>query len=71
MGQQIPQTNNHPVKIKQRDEFEAKYVQRIKETPFIDCEIYTTNPFLFIDPIGPSLTQLVKPRLGTKQLFPE
>lgn len=70
MGQQLPQTNNPILQVSKRDMFEAKYVQRVKDTPFIDAQIYTSRPLLFIDPIGPSLFQLVNPRLGTKQLFP-
>ncbi len=70
MGQQLPQTNNPILQVSRRDMFEAKYVQRVKDTPFIDAQIYTSRPLLFIDPIGPSLFQLVNPRLGTKQLFP-
>ena len=51
--------------------FESRYVQRIKDTPFIDAELYTSKPLTFTDPLGPTLYQLVNPRLGTKQLFPE
>ena len=71
MGQQLPPTKNPPLSIRARDIFESTNVQRIKETPFIDAHLYSSQPPLFIDPTGPNLQQLVEPRLGTKQLFPE
>ena len=71
MGQQLPQKNNPPIDPSRIDQFESHFVQRVKETPFIGAELYSTNPLVFIDPKGPTLIELVKPRLGTKQLFPE
>ena len=71
MGQQLPQTNNPIIEPDRVDQFESRYVQRVKETPFIDAELYTSDPLVFVDGKGPSLHELVKPRLGTKQLFPE
>jgi hypothetical protein len=50
--------------------FESQCLQRVRDTPFIDAEVYSSEPLVFIDPPGPSLAQLVRPRLGTKQLFP-
>lgn len=70
MGQQLPPTHNPIIQANKKDMFEARYVQRIKDTPFIDAQLYTSRPLLFIDPMGPSLAQLVGPRIGTKQLFP-
>ena len=71
MGQQLPQTNNPPLQMDKKDMFESRYVQRVKNTPFIDAHLYTSNPLTFVDPMGPTLFQLVNPRLGSKQLFPE
>jgi hypothetical protein len=70
MGQQLPQLNNPPLNLQRRDQFESKFIQRVKETPFIDAEIYSSDPLIFIDSLGPRLLQLVQPRIGTKQLFP-
>lgn len=70
MGQQIPQVNNPPVPLQRKDQFESKCIQRIKETPFIDAELYSSDPLIFIDPLGPRLLHLIQPRIGTKQLFP-
>ena len=57
--------------IKPKDMFESHNIQRVKDTPFIDAQLYCSNPPIFIDPTGPNLHELVDPRLGTKQLFPE
>ena len=70
MGQQLPQLNNPPLHPQRKDQFESKYIQRVKETPFIDAEIYSSDPLIFIDPLGPRLFHLIQPRIGTKQLFP-
>ena len=70
MGQQLPQVTNPIIQPNRIDQFESKYVQRVKDTPFIQAELYTSDPVIFIDGRGPNLYELVKPRLGTKQLFP-
>lgn len=70
MGQQLPHLNNPPLALERKHMFESQCLQRVRDTPFIDAEIYSSEPLIFIDPPGPSLAQLVRPRLGTKQLFP-
>jgi hypothetical protein len=70
MGQQLPQLNNPPLALERKHMFESQCLQRVRDTPFIDAEIYSSEPLIFIDPPGPSLAQLVRPRLGTRQLFP-
>jgi hypothetical protein len=59
MGQQFPQISNPLPPLLRRDQFESKYIQRVKSTPFIDAEIYNTRPLVFIDPIGPTLEALI------------
>lgn len=71
MGQQLPTTNNPILQTNKQDMFESTHVQRIKDTPFIDAQLYTARPLLFVEPLGPSLLQLTSPRLGTQQLFPQ
>jgi hypothetical protein len=70
MGQQLPQLNTPPLHLLPAHQFESRFLQRVRDTPFIDAELYSSDPLVFIDPPGPSLAQLVRPRLGTKQLFP-
>lgn len=48
MGQQLPQTNNPILQTNKQDMFESAYVQRIKDTPFIDAQLYTARPLLFV-----------------------
>jgi len=71
MGQQLPPTKNPIVYTDPTAMFESTYIQRVKDSPFIDAILYTSKPPIFIDPLGPDLHQLISPRIGTKQLFPE
>jgi hypothetical protein len=50
--------------------FETNYLQRVKDTPFIDAQLCCSQPVLFCDPLGPTLKTLLQPRMGTKHLFP-
>ncbi len=70
MGQELPQLAAAPLHAQRKDMFESQYLQRVKDTPFIDAQLCCSQPVLFCDPLGPTLKTLLQPRMGTKQLFP-
>ena len=71
MGNYGPIQKNPPIHIDWgKEEFESKYVQRIKETPFTNADVYSLDPPVFMDEIGPRLGMLLEPRIAKQQLFP-
>jgi hypothetical protein len=53
-----------------KDEFESSFVQRLKETPFTNSEVYSLDPPIFADPIDIRMSELLRPRIPTRQFFP-